>query len=108
MAKAGALQGTGSPDEPDAGGPIYLWPENIHAWHCWLGVQTQWRYLGGAGGATRTGLCYAGVAVFLADECPEPLQRRQVFECIRAAELACLAQWAHERDQDAKNTPPQR
>ena len=71
--------------------PVYLWPENLRAWECWLEVQTQWQYASMSG--QRTGLNYAGVHAFLVAEVPNVRERRTIFEAIRAAERECLQVW---------------
>lgn len=72
----------------------YLWPENVRAWRCWRGVQTQWRV--GVQGAF--GLDYAGVRAWL-DEARIRRGRRGIFEAIVACERATLDVWAAQREQ---------
>lgn len=67
---------------------VYLWPDNVEAWQCWLDVQTQWRM----GMSGRTGLDYAGVRAYL--EVAEPEDAKGVFEGIRACEQAVMDVWA--------------
>ena len=72
----------------------YLWPCNVQAWACWVGVQTQWR----TGMAGREGLHYPGVHAWL-DEATDLRgdERREVFRGICAAESAVLQVWAEQR-----------
>ena len=70
---------------------VYLWPDNLRAWQCWCGVQTQWR-TGGMGGAT--GLDYAGVRAYLDEQGPQGEERKDIFSGIRAAERGTLDGWA--------------
>ena len=74
----------------------YLWPDNVRAWSCWQGVQTQWRV--GMGGAT--GLDYAGVRAFLDEQDLQRDERREVFAGIQACERATLDVWAEQRERD--------
>ncbi len=78
----------------------WLWPCNVQAWQCWIGVQTQWRV--GMGG--REGLDYSGVRVYL-DECTSLCgdERREVFKGICAAEVASLEVWAQQAKERANN-----
>ena len=75
----------------------YLWPDNVIAWRCWLGVQTQWR----VGVAGATGLDYTAVLAFLTEEQRQRRLRRRdyadVWAGIRAAESAVLAVWGEQR-----------
>jgi len=73
----------------------YLWPDNVLAWQCWQGVQTQWR----VGMAGATGLDYAGVRAYL-DEQDLGTDRREVFAGIQACEHATLAAWAEQRERE--------
>lgn len=73
---------------------VYLWPDNVLAWRCWQGVQTQWRV--GMGGAT--GLDYAGVRAFLDEQQLSGDERREVFAGIQACEWATLEVWAEQRE----------
>ena len=75
---------------------VYLWPDNVLAWNCWQGVQTQWRV--GMGGAT--GLDYAGVRAFLDEQQLAGDERRDVFAGIQACERATLEVWAEQRERD--------
>lgn len=77
---------------------VFLWPDCIPAWDCWCAVQTQWR----SGMAGATGLDYAGVHALLQLRLADPAQRAEVFECICAAEQATLAEWARQREQQAR------
>jgi len=93
-------------DQPDDEHVVYLWPDNVRAWSCWQGVQTQWRV--GMGGAT--GLDYAGVRAYL-DElglCGD--ERREAFAGIQACERATLEVWAEQREREqqerAASGPP--
>ena len=102
LAAAGAFNQPQTDEEPEC---IYLWPESVDAWEHWRALQTQWR----AGMAGATGLDYAGVRAYL-DECgvePGP-ERRELFECIRACEHACLEVWAELRDKQPPPAPPPR
>ena len=74
----------------------YLWPDNLLAWRCWQGVQTQWRV--GMGGAT--GLDYAGVRAFLDEQDLQRDERREVFAGIQACERATLEVWAEQRERE--------
>ena len=74
----------------------YLWPDNVRAWSCWQGVQTQWRV--GMGGAT--GLDYAGVRAFLDEQQLAGDERREVFAGIQACERATLDVWAEQRERE--------
>lgn len=84
----------------------YLWPDNVRAWSCWQGVQTQWRV--GMGGAT--GLDYAGVRAFLDEQQLAGDERRDVFAGIQACERATLDVWAEQREREqqerAASGPP--
>lgn len=86
----------GAGDEPGDARTEYLWPENVSAWRCWNAVQTQWRV--GMGGAT--GLDYAGVRAWLELQDLEPGELREIFEGLRAAEVATLEVWGEQRRQD--------
>ena len=66
--------------------PLYLWPENVRAWHCWLDLQTQWR----VGVSGITGLDYPGVRAYLDEEGLQPDERADVWRGVRAAERAVL------------------
>lgn len=83
-------------DQPDDERVVYLWPDNVLAWRCWQGVQTQWRV--GMGGAT--GLDYAGVRAFLDEQQLAGDERRDVFAGIQACERATLDVWAEQRERD--------
>lgn len=88
----------GSPSEVDDAADknlrvVWLWPENVQAWHHWCEVQTQWNV--GMGGAT--GLDYAGVRAYLQISVPKRKARTEVFEGIRAAERATLEVWDQQR-----------
>lgn len=77
---------------------VYLWPENLQAWLCWQGVQTQWRV--GMSGAT--GLDYQGVSAYLDLQGLDRDQRRETFELLQACERATLDEWNQQR---AKKQP---
>lgn len=97
------LDAAGAFDQPEPEDEyLYLWPESVDAWAHWRALQTQWRT--GMGGAT--GLCYAGVRAYL-DECglAPGDERRELFDCIRACEQACLEAWADQRDQQPAPPP---
>ena len=83
-------------DQPDGERVAYLWPDNVLAWRCWQGVQTQWRV--GMGGAT--GLDYAGVRAFLDEQDLQRDERREVFAGIQACERATLEVWAEQRERE--------
>lgn len=70
--------------------PVFLWPENLLAWQCWMAVQTQWRV--GMGGPT--GLDYAGVRAFLDLAGLRKKDRLEVFAGLAAMERATLEVWA--------------
>ena len=77
---------------------VYLWPCNVQAWQCWCDLQTQWR----TGMAGATGLDYAAALAYLRDVAGlRGDERRQVFDCLRAAEHAVLDLWADQRERDA-------
>lgn len=103
---AAALAGLGVIDAQGAAPVAYLWPDNVLAWECWQGVQTQWRV--GMGGAT--GLDYAGVRAFLDEQDLQRDERRDVFAGIQACELATLEVWAEQREREqqerAASGPP--
>jgi hypothetical protein len=98
-----ALAGLGVLEQQPAEHVVYLWPDNLLAWRCWQGVQTQWRV--GMGGAT--GLDYAGVRAFLDEQDLQRDERREVFAGIQACERATLEVWAEqrEREQADKSAP---
>jgi len=96
---ASALAGLGVLDAAPDGERAYLWPDNVRAWNCWQGVQTQWRV--GMGGAT--GLDYAGVRAFLDEQQLAGDERREVFAGIQACERATLDVWAEQRERDEAN-----
>lgn len=83
-------------DQPAGERVAYLWPDNVLAWNCWQGVQTQWRV--GMGGAT--GLDYAGVRAFLDEQQLAGDERREVFAGIQACERATLDVWAEQRERE--------
>lgn len=93
-------------DQPAGERVAYLWPDNVRAWSCWQGVQTQWRV--GMGGAT--GLDYAGVRAFLDEQDLQCDERRDVFAGIQACERATLEVWAEQREREqqerAASGPP--
>ena len=74
----------------------YLWPDNLVAWQCWQGIQTQWRV--GMGGAT--GLDYAGVRAYLELQDLPPDERREVFAGLQACERTTLDVWAEQRERE--------
>ena len=86
------MLGAGAQREDDT---VYLWPDNLQAWHCWKELQSQWRV--GMQGAT--GLDYAGVRAWLLDEVPDDQQRREVWRGIKACEAAQLEVWSDQRQQ---------
>lgn len=63
----------------------------------WIQLQTQWR----TGMAGATGLDYAGVRTWL-DEATafSGDERRELWQCIQACELATLAAWAARRERE--------
>lgn len=63
-------------------------------WQVWCEVQTQWRV--GPGG--QTGLDYAGVRAHLDESGVDGGERREIWECLRAAELAALEVWTEKRN----------
>lgn len=75
---------------------MFLWPDNLVAWQCWQGVQTQWRV--GMGGAT--GLDYAGVRAYLELQDLPPDERREVFAGLQACERVTLDVWAEQRERE--------
>lgn len=90
--------------DDDEGDPVYLWPDCVDIWHHWRELQTQWR----TGVAGVTGLDYLGVRVYLDELGIEPgAGRREIFDCIRAAEAACLEAWdERRRREDQLNQQP--
>ncbi len=80
----------GAPDDDQV---FYLWPENVQAWACWQGVQTQWR----VGMSGPTGLDYQGVSAYLDLQCIDPEPRRELFELLQACERTTLDVWAEQR-----------
>ena len=90
--------GSGDQDAPIHG--HYLWPECLPIWQAWQALQTQWR----TGMAGATGLCYAGVRAWLADNGPPDADtRREWWACIQAAERATLEVWAEHRAAQERN-----
>ncbi|MBK9363003.1 MAG: DUF1799 domain-containing protein [Rubrivivax sp.] len=75
---------------------MYLWPENVPAWHCWGDLQTQWR----SGMAGATGLDYTAVRAYFDEVGLQGDERRDVFACIREAERAVLQAMAARRERD--------
>ena len=73
----------------------FLWPDNVLAWRCWEGVQTQWR----ASGFGVTGLDYAGVRAYLEILGIKGRERMEVFVGIQACERATLDVHAERREQ---------
>lgn len=73
---------------------VYLWPDNVEAWKCWIGVQTQWR----SGFAGATGLDYAGVRAYLDEVQPE--DRKAAFSGICACERAVLKVREEQREME--------
>lgn len=102
----GAIAALGLLEQQPAEHVVYLWPDNVVAWNCWQGVQTQWRV--GMGGAT--GLDYAGVRAFLDEQDLQRDERREVFAGIQACEWATLEVWAEQREREqqerAASGPP--
>lgn len=92
----GAIAALGLLEQQPAEHVVYLWPDNVVAWNCWQGVQTQWRV--GMGGAT--GLDYAGVRAFLDEQQLAGDERREVFAGIQACERATLEVWAEQRERE--------
>lgn len=84
------LQGEAAADQASEPREFWLWPDNVQAWHCWIGVQTQWRV--GLSGAT--GLDYTGVRAYLDELGLEPSVRLDVWEGIQACERVVLSVWA--------------
>jgi len=72
---------------------VYLWPDNVLAWSCWCGVQTQWR----TGMAGATGLDYAGVRAYLDERQLSSKDRQACFAGIQACERATLDAWAEQK-----------
>lgn len=91
------MVGAAPPAAPAA--EVFLWPVNVAAWDCWCDLQTQWR----TGVAGATGLDYAAALAYLRDVAGlRGDERRQVFDCLRAAERAVLDVWAERRERDAE------
>lgn len=78
-------------------GEAYLWPENREAWGLWLVMQTQWRV--GMGGAT--GLDYAAMQATLGLTGVKKKQWPEMFQLIRAMEIATLDEWGKQRKASA-------
>lgn len=76
----------------------HLWPENLPAWNCWQGIQTQWR----TGMSGPTGLDYQGVSAFLDRQGLEPDEAREVFWLLQVCERVTLEVWSEQR---AKSSP---
>lgn len=85
-----------SSDEPEPDELAYLWPCNVAAWGIWCDLQTQWLH----GMAGRTGLNYAGVRAHLDEIGLVGDERREVYACIRAAEVATLEVHAELAEQE--------
>lgn len=87
-------------DSPESGPSqvVYLWPDNVTAWVCWQGVQTQWR----VGMSGVTGLDYQGVSAYLDRQGLEPGEALEVFSLLQACERATLEVWSEQR---AKSSP---
>lgn len=67
-------------------------------------LQTQWRT--GASGAT--GLDYAGVRVWLEETTQfDADQRRELWRCLQACELATLSAWADRREREEQRRAQQ-
>ncbi len=81
-------------EQPQGDQDLHLWPDNVQAWQCWQGVQTQWR----VGMAGPTGLDYAGVRAYLEEVQPD--DRRSAFVGICACERATLEVWAEQRERE--------
>lgn len=102
------------PGEPAPDRVEYLWPDCVEFWEIWMHVQTQWRT--GANGAT--GLDYAGVRVWLDEAEAMPRgdgagndssdERRELWHCIRACEIATLGAWAERREREEQQRDQQR
>ncbi|KQR55632.1 hypothetical protein ASF94_04300 [Acidovorax sp. Leaf160] len=59
--------------------------------------------------AGTTGLDYAGVRAYLDEQCIEPGdERRELFDCIRAAEAASLEAWEERRAADERRREQQK
>lgn len=106
LAAAGVTPGGQDADDgDDPGDHAYLWPECVDAWRHWQSLQTQWR----TGVAGVTGLDYTGVRSYLDELGIEPgADRRELFECIRAAERACLDAWDAAREKEPPPDPAAR
>ena len=74
----------------------YLWPDNVRAWSCWQGVQTQWR----VGMSGPTGLDYAAVYPLLDRKATDPEEWEQLFYDLRVMESAALEAIAESREHD--------
>lgn len=96
---AAALSSLGVLDQPDTTETVYLWPDNVQAWNCWQGVQTQWR----TGMSGPTGLDYAGVRAFLGMQDLEINEQREAFVGIQACERVTLDVWAEQRNRTGDN-----
>lgn len=97
------MAGLGVLGQPPSEHTAYLWPDNVQAWNCWQGCQTQWR----VGMAGPTGLDYAGVRAYLDEQAIEGGAdgRRDIFRGIQAAEGATLEVWAERREREANQAP---
>lgn len=96
LAAFGLLAETQDGNEPPEE-KCYLWPCNVRTFNIWQGVQTQWR-VGGMGG--RTGLDYAGVAVYLREICRIRPSRLwgEIWFGLQAMETAALNEYAEQRE----------
>ena len=84
----------GDVDQLDLDDVYHLWPENLQAWNCWIGVQTQWRI----GMSGPTGLDYQGVSAYLDRQGLEHDEAREVFGLLQACERVTLEVWSEQRD----------
>lgn len=77
-------------------GEVYLWPENRDAWGLWLALQTQWR----TGMAGATGLDYTALQATLGLMGIKKKLWPELFQLIRAMEIATLDEWGKQRKKD--------
>lgn len=71
--------------------PFYLWPENAPVLQLWFAVQTQWQY--GPRGQ-EVGMKYEGVESCMRLQGIPEAERAELFDGLRAMEVAALNEWA--------------
>lgn len=80
---------------------FHLWPEHQRTLQVWLLCQTQWR----VGGNVATGLDYAGVEALLRIKRLAPRRNAKLMDELQIMERATLAEWAQQRQQQARSQP---